>query len=117
VWEDFWHDCPSADRRFYQSLIQAAVAIYHWERGNMTGARRLFDSGSRYMAAYGPYHRGLDVSAFWADMRHALAGLFADPPVRSALVPPPVIALAPPPRLWPTDEIIVRLLHLSEDGK
>src|SRR5262249_34271574 len=45
VWEDLWHDCPSADRRFYQSLIQAAVALYHWSRGNRPGAARLFDSG------------------------------------------------------------------------
>ena len=24
AWEELWTDCPSADRRFYQSLIQAA---------------------------------------------------------------------------------------------
>ena len=37
VWEDLWHACASADRRFYQALIQAAVAAYHWGRGNAAG--------------------------------------------------------------------------------
>ena len=62
VWEDLWHDCPSADRRFVQSLIQAAVALYHWGRGNAAGAQRLFDSGRNYMAPYRPRHLGLDVA-------------------------------------------------------
>src|SRR5437868_2603269 len=66
VWEDLWRDCASADRRFYQSLIQAAVALYHWSGGNGTGARRLFDSGRRYMTPFGPRHLGLDVAGFWA---------------------------------------------------
>src|SRR5438445_10580539 len=42
VWEALWLDCPAADRRFYQSLIQAAVALYHWGNGNRAGAERLF---------------------------------------------------------------------------
>lgn len=82
VWEDLWRDCPAADRRFYQSLIQAAVALYHWGNGNPTGARRLFASGRRYMAPFAPLHRGLDVAGFWAA-------------VEAALVPPP----APAPRI------------------
>ena len=45
VWEELWTDCPAADRRFYQSLIQAAVALYHWGRRNRAGAERLFASG------------------------------------------------------------------------
>jgi len=44
VWEELWLDCPAADRRFYQSLIQAAVALYHWGNGNLAGATRLFPS-------------------------------------------------------------------------
>ncbi|MBX9625196.1 MAG: DUF309 domain-containing protein [Gemmataceae bacterium] len=65
VWEELWGDCPAADRRFYQSLIQAAVALYHWGRNNPAGADRLFRSGRAYMAPYRPAHRGLDVDRFW----------------------------------------------------
>jgi predicted metal-dependent hydrolase len=86
VWEELWRDGPPADRRFYQSLIQAAVAIYHWGRGNPAGAGRLAASGRRYMAPFAPRHRGLDVPAFWAAVDAALAG-----------GPAPRITLAPDP--------------------
>ena len=39
VWEDLWHDTAGPDRRFYQGLIQAAVAVYHAGNGNARGAR------------------------------------------------------------------------------
>ena len=74
VWEDLWMECPAAERRFVQSLIQAAVALYHYERGNRTGADRLFHSGRRYMQPYSPRYFGLDVAAFWTDMEQAFAG-------------------------------------------
>jgi hypothetical protein len=90
VWEDLWRDCPAADRRFYQSLIQAAVAIYHHERGNLTGATRLFQSGRRYMGPYRPTHLGLDVDAFWTGVGRRLF----DPTPG----PPPTITLAPEAR-------------------
>ena len=45
VWEALWHDCPANDRRFVQSLIQAAVSLYHWVNGNTAGAATLFHSG------------------------------------------------------------------------
>jgi uncharacterized protein len=116
VWEDLWHDAPPADRRFYQSLIQAAVALYHWGRGNAPGARRLYHSARGYMAPYRPHHLGVDVAAFWDGMGHALAGALADPPGRPSLDSQPVITLAPPPPAWPTDDAVGRLLAPPEDG-
>jgi uncharacterized protein len=79
VWEDLWHDSPGGDRRFYQGLIQAAVAVYHAGNGNARGARRLFQSGRRYMSAYDTPHLGLDVVAFWAALERALADFLTDP--------------------------------------
>jgi uncharacterized protein len=109
VWEDLWRECPSADRRFYQSLIQAAVALYHWARGNETGARRLFASGRRYMTPFGPRHLGLDVPSFWATMERAVGE-----PAETLF--PPEIALSPAPDAWPADDAIARLLDSPEDG-
>jgi hypothetical protein len=120
VWEDLWHHCGAADRRFYQSLIQAAVALYHWGNGNRAGASRLFESGRRYMQPYCPCYRGLDVDRFWERVGAALAQE-PNPPAPfprreggGALAvgsPPrvgeglgerlPVIALDPPPYAWP----------------
>ncbi|HKB04932.1 MAG TPA: DUF309 domain-containing protein [Gemmataceae bacterium] len=79
VWEDLWHDTAGPDRRFYQGLIQAAVAVYHAGNGNCPGARRLFHSGRQYMSAFPDRHLGLDVPAFWAAMERALAGFLSDP--------------------------------------
>jgi predicted metal-dependent hydrolase len=74
VWEELWRDCPSAERRFYRALIQAAVSAYHWGRGNAAGARRLYQSGRRYMDPFRPAHRGLAVDAFWDALAAHLAG-------------------------------------------
>ena len=111
VWEDLWMDCPSADRRFFQSLIQAAVSLYHWGNGNRAGADRLFHSGKRYMEPYRPKYRGLDVTKFWNDVELAQAnrdrqgaGESATHPLPNGRRSPilnPTIALDPPPTRWP----------------
>ena len=38
VWEDLWRATTGLDRILYQGLIQAAVGLYHLQRGNATGA-------------------------------------------------------------------------------
>lgn len=93
VWEDLWHDCPPADRLFYQSLIQAAVALYHWGNANRTGARRLFASGRDKMTGYRPRHLGLDGVRFWTDVEAALAAALTGGPAG----PAPRIDLTPAP--------------------
>jgi uncharacterized protein len=106
VWEDLWHDTAGPDRRFYQGLIQAAVAVYHAGNGNARGARRLFHSGRRYMSAYPPRHRGLDVPAFWAALERALADVLPDPAppagaLRAELLPTIALIPGPTPRSGP----------------
>jgi uncharacterized protein len=100
VWEDLWHDTPGPDRRFFQGLIQAAVAVYHANNGNARGARRLFHSGRRYMSGYPAHHFGLDVPTFWAGLERALAGFLPDPAPASATLHAdlvPTITLTPRP--------------------
>jgi uncharacterized protein len=105
VWEDLWHDTPGPDRRFYQGLIQAAVAVYHASNRNARGARRLFQSGRRYMSAYPTRRLGLDISAFWAALEDALADFLTEPVLPSATLHAdrmPTITLSPPPTAWPS---------------
>ncbi|MHB8899331.1 MAG: DUF309 domain-containing protein [Thermoguttaceae bacterium] len=64
VWEELWIDETGEDRRFYQGLIQAAVALYHLENGNPVGSRKLVDSSAAYLQRYGPRHQGLNVDDF-----------------------------------------------------
>lgn len=87
VWEDLWRDCAAADRRFYQALIQAAVALYHFGRGNLTGAARLYRSGRRYMEPYRPAHLGLAVDPFWDAMAAHLAAALGSTDFSGAPVP------------------------------
>src|SRR5262249_16336944 len=91
VWEDLWHECASADRKFYQALIQAAVAAYHWSRGNAAGAKRLYHSGRKYMEPFRPTYRGLSVENFWTAMAAHLAGALDSANVAGA--PAPIIVL------------------------
>jgi predicted metal-dependent hydrolase len=100
VWEDLWHDTAGPDRRFYQGLIQAAVAVYHAGNGNARGARRLFHSARTYMSNYPSPHLGLDVRAFWSAMEQALADFLTDPTPTAATLRPeslPVLSVAPVP--------------------
>ncbi len=69
VWEELWMDEGGEDRRFYQGLIQSAVALYHLENGNAVGARKLVDSSSAYLQGYRPQHHGLDVDGFLEGVR------------------------------------------------
>lgn len=39
VWEEIWLRSSGDTKIFYQMLIQAAVGLYHYERGNVRGAR------------------------------------------------------------------------------
>ncbi len=95
VWEDLWQDCPSCDRRFYQALIQAAVAIYHFERGNFSGTARLARSGKRYMEPYRLRNQGLEVESFWKQVEGYIAGALGG--VADALQRPrPIIVLESP---------------------
>jgi predicted metal-dependent hydrolase len=109
VWESLWLDCAGPERRFYQALIQAAVALYHYGNGNVRGAAKLFRSSKAYMDQYASPYLGLDAISFWEQMNRCFAPLLAegglknDSPLDEALIP--LIALDPAPDSWPsTDE-------------
>ncbi|MGC3968698.1 MAG: DUF309 domain-containing protein [Pirellulales bacterium] len=40
AWEELWQEHFGPDRKFYQGLIQAAVAVHHFCNGNIRGAKR-----------------------------------------------------------------------------
>ena len=106
VWEDLWNDCGDADRRFYQALIQVAVALYHYGQGNLRGAIKLFASSKAYMDRYPSPHLGLDCTGFWQRMTECFVPVHAAADVLSRDLRPdpaliPTIALVPPPTLWP----------------
>ena len=54
VWEELWTEYRGPSRKFYQGLIQAAVALYHFGNGNIRGARKLHAQRPRLPRALRP---------------------------------------------------------------
>ncbi len=108
VWESLWMDCAEPERRFYQALIQAAVALYHFGNGNLRGAIKLFHSSRNYMQPYGDEFLGLDAGEFWRQMERCFADVLAAPDPDRNLRPQdellPTITLDPAPASWPNPD-------------
>lgn len=97
VWEELWISETGEDRRFYQGLIQAAVALYHLENGNAVGSQKLVDSSAAYLQGYRPEHHGLDVDRFLASVRRCFEqNLAARSGMPGDLEGRPSISLLPP---------------------
>lgn len=62
--EEVWSETLGDDRQFYQGLIHAAVALHHFEEGNLGGARKMSASTRRYLQPYAPAHAGIDLATF-----------------------------------------------------
>ena len=77
VWEELWTEYRGPSRKFYQGLIQAAVALYHFGNGNIRGARKLHKSVHGYLEPYAPQHLGLDIEKFLAAFDTCLADVAA----------------------------------------
>ena len=72
AWEDVWHMAYGLKHDFYQGLIQCAVALEHYRRGNPRGVISLFKSYRPKFRDVPPVFMGLDVTKFLAEMRESL---------------------------------------------
>ncbi|TWU25657.1 DUF309 domain-containing protein [Bythopirellula polymerisocia] len=64
TWEELWTEYRGPARRFYQGLIQAAVALHHFGNGNIRGARKVYLTSLNYLADYPAIYQGLDLENF-----------------------------------------------------
>jgi predicted metal-dependent hydrolase len=101
VWEELWQDYQGPDRKFYQGLIQVAVALHHFGNGNIGGARKLYHSSRSYLQPYRPHHMGLDLEKLFANLKACFADILAAQEPHPAIqINPdliPEIHLDPPP--------------------
>lgn len=69
--EDLWLATPKDDpyRDLYKGVIQAAAAIYQWDRKIYSGALGLQKSSIQYLKKYSPKSLGLNVDKLVRDMR------------------------------------------------
>ncbi|PHY01283.1 MAG: hypothetical protein CK530_09620 [Planctomycetaceae bacterium] len=77
IWEELWTEYRGPSRKFYQGLIQAAVALYHFGNGNIRGARKLHKSVHVYLETYSPTHLGLNIELFLGAFDKCLAEVAA----------------------------------------
>lgn len=64
VVEQLWLETDGPLKDFYKGVIQAAVACYHWSRGNLLGALTLARSSTAYLRRYRPVCCRIDVERF-----------------------------------------------------
>jgi uncharacterized protein len=69
VWEDVWREAPLEHKKFLQGLIQIAVALHHYGRNNIAGARSLLARADSNLALYPESYASINV----ADVRRQLA--------------------------------------------
>lgn len=62
VLEGLWRQTQGETREFYHGLIQLAAALVHFQKDNLTGAKELFRTASRYLRPYPPYYQGVRLS-------------------------------------------------------
>ena len=69
VLEELWSDIVGDERRFYQGLIQVAVALFHFGNKNLGGARKLYHSSRGYLEQYPSPYMGLDLTRLLNDLQ------------------------------------------------
>ncbi len=57
--EDIW--MSDKQNYFLKGLLQMSVAIYHYEYGNVKGARAMMEAAGLYLESYRPKHWGLNL--------------------------------------------------------
>ena len=67
--EGLWLATEDEYKDLYKGVIQAAVALYHLKRGNLSGARELYRTSSHYLNQYKPKVLGLNVEKLLHDMK------------------------------------------------
>ena len=77
VWEELWTEYRGPARRYYQGLIQAAVALHHFGNGNIRGAKKVYLTSRTYLEEFRPAYQGLDLDAFLAQYEQCFEPVLA----------------------------------------
>lgn len=75
VWEEIWLRSSEETRLFYQMLIQAAVGLHHYERGNARGARGMHRNVSEKLERLPRFFMSVDLRDFAREFKSFFADL------------------------------------------
>jgi uncharacterized protein len=70
--EALWMDSIDPDKKFYQGVLQIAVACYHLHNRNWRGAVTLLGEGIGRLPYYQPVYEGIDVARLIGDSSNLL---------------------------------------------
>ena len=73
--EAIWIEAPEMDKRFYQGILQVAVACHHLSNQNLRGAMILLGEGIRRLSDYQPDYQNIDVTMLLEDSMSLLQTL------------------------------------------
>lgn len=75
IWEEVWLRSSGETKLFYQMLIQAAVGLHHYERGNARGARGMHANVIEKLGRLPSVFMSLDLADFSRQFKAALEEL------------------------------------------
>jgi uncharacterized protein len=75
IWEEIWLRSSGETKVFYQMLIQAAVGLHHYERGNSRGARGMHANVIEKLGRLPSVFMSLDLAGFSRQFKIALSEL------------------------------------------
>jgi uncharacterized protein len=73
--EALWIDAIEPDKKFYQGVLQIAVACYHLGNKNRQGALVLLGEGMGRLRHYTPIYAGINIEKLIADSYYLLQQL------------------------------------------
>ena len=81
--EEYWKENPdNVHKDTWVGLIQLAVALYHERRGNLRGAQKMLESGTRILEEADLVSLGINKRALIEQLKQRLTQ-YADDPVRA----------------------------------
>lgn len=75
ILEALWVDAEQVDKKFYQGVLQIAVACYHLGNHNWHGAVVLLGEGINRLTKYQPTYYDINVTQLIQESYHLLQGL------------------------------------------
>ena len=75
ILEAIWVDAEEIDKKFYQGILQIAVACYHLGNHNWRGAVILLGEGISRLTSYQPIYYSIDVTELVKESYQLLQGL------------------------------------------
>ena len=77
--EHGWLSSEASDSEFFKGLVQAGICLHKLQQGQRDGAEKLHAGMRRYLAAFLPSHRGVDVGDLLEEMRPFLEAAVTHP--------------------------------------